>query len=237
MQVPLATGECLYARFEFLNLIAARAADIIQPDVCVCGGLLEMRKIAAIAEAHYVTIAPHNPMGPIATAVNVHFAAATHNFKILEYVIPCRLQMDGIRPGSVPACGRIPRTQRPSWIGHRGERRRAGGLRPTPLAAHGARPSRWVHWVHLEAAIGGQVKAKSKNPLPLKFPAYGVFLLKRPKGTKSRRWAPGPALCMARIPSPDSRHTPACRPRMTTYLGGGTEERALLWRCSLFEIR
>ncbi len=88
MQVPLATGECLYARFEFLNLIAARAADIIQPDVCVCGGLLEMRKIAAIAEAHYVTIAPHNPMGPIATAVNVHFAAATHNFKILEYVIP-----------------------------------------------------------------------------------------------------------------------------------------------------
>lgn len=88
MRVPLATGEGLYTRFEFLDLMAAQAADIIQPDVCVCGGLLEMRKIAAIAEAHYVTIAPHNPMGPIATAVNVHFAAATHNFKILEYVNP-----------------------------------------------------------------------------------------------------------------------------------------------------
>ena len=88
MQVPLATGECLYTRFEFLDLIAAQAADIIQPDVCVCGGLLEMRKIAAIAEAHYVTVAPHNPMGPIATAVNVHFAAASHNFKVLEYVDP-----------------------------------------------------------------------------------------------------------------------------------------------------
>ena len=88
MQVPLATGECLYTRFEFLDLIAAQGADIIQPDVCVCGGLLEMRKIAAIAEAHYVTVAPHNPMGPLATAVNVHFAAATPNFEILEYINP-----------------------------------------------------------------------------------------------------------------------------------------------------
>lgn len=88
MQVPLATGECLYTRFEFLNLLAAQGADIIQPDICTCGGLLEMRKIAAIAEAHYVTVAPHNPMGPLATAVNLHFAAATPNFSILEYLLP-----------------------------------------------------------------------------------------------------------------------------------------------------
>ena len=51
MQVPLATGESLFGRFEFLNLISARGADIIQPDVCICGGLLALRKIAAIAEA------------------------------------------------------------------------------------------------------------------------------------------------------------------------------------------
>ena len=88
MQVPLATGESLYTRFEFLDIIAGQGADIIQPDICVCGGLLEMRKIAAIAEAHYVSVAPHNPMGPLATAVNVHFAAATPNFKILEYLLP-----------------------------------------------------------------------------------------------------------------------------------------------------
>ena len=88
MRVPLATGESLYGRFEFLELLAAQGADIIQPDVCICGGLLEMRKIAAIAEAHYVSVAPHNPMGPLATAVNVHFAAATPNFKILEYILP-----------------------------------------------------------------------------------------------------------------------------------------------------
>ena len=92
MQVPLATGESLYTRFEFLDLLACQGADIIQPDVCVCGGLLEMRKIAAIAEAHYVSVAPHNPMGPLATAVNVHFAAATPNFKILEYLLPTQTE-------------------------------------------------------------------------------------------------------------------------------------------------
>lgn len=88
MPVPLATGESLYGRFEFLDLMNGQGADIIQPDVCICGGLLEMRKIAAIAEAHYITVAPHNPMGPLATAVNVHFAAASANFKILEYINP-----------------------------------------------------------------------------------------------------------------------------------------------------
>ena len=58
IQVPLATGESLFGRFEFLNLIAARGADIIQPDVCICGDFLALRKIAAIAEAHYLSVAP-----------------------------------------------------------------------------------------------------------------------------------------------------------------------------------
>ena len=84
----LATGESLYSRFEFLRLLQARGCDIIQPDICVVGGLLEMRKIAALAEAHYETVAPHNPMGPLATAVNVHFSAAQPNFRILEYRLP-----------------------------------------------------------------------------------------------------------------------------------------------------
>ena len=83
--VPLATGEMLYTRYEFRDLLAAKAVDIIQPDICLTGGLWEMKKIAAMAEAHYVTVAPHNPCGPIATAVNVHFAAGTTNFLILEY--------------------------------------------------------------------------------------------------------------------------------------------------------
>lgn len=85
MTVPLATGESLYSRFEFLALLSAGGADIIQPDICVVGGITEMRRIAAIAEAHYVSIAPHNPMGPLATAVNIHFCATQPNFKVLEY--------------------------------------------------------------------------------------------------------------------------------------------------------
>jgi galactonate dehydratase len=85
---PLATGESLYNRFEVLRLLQVRGCDIIQPDVCVVGGLTEMRRIAAIAGAHFVSIAPHNPMGPLATAVNVHFCAAEPGFKILEYRLP-----------------------------------------------------------------------------------------------------------------------------------------------------
>jgi galactonate dehydratase len=85
---PLATGESLYSRFEFLRLLQANGADIIQPDVCVVGGLTEMRHISALAAAHFVSIAPHNPMGPLATAINVHFCASQPNFKILEYRLP-----------------------------------------------------------------------------------------------------------------------------------------------------
>lgn len=84
----LATGESLYNRNEFLRLLQVKGADLIQPDICVVGGISEMRRIATIAEAFFVGIAPHNPMGPLATAVNVHFSAATQNFRILEYRLP-----------------------------------------------------------------------------------------------------------------------------------------------------
>lgn len=88
LRVPLATGEALYNRWEFLRLLQVQGADIIQPDIAVVGGLTEMRKIATIASAFYVPVAPHNPMGPLATAHNLHFAAACPNFKILEYRLP-----------------------------------------------------------------------------------------------------------------------------------------------------
>ena len=86
VDVPIATGEMLYTKYEFRDLLVRGAADIVQPDVCCAGGLLEQKKIAAMAEAFYVTIAPHNPLGPVATAVNVQLAACTPNFLILEYL-------------------------------------------------------------------------------------------------------------------------------------------------------
>ncbi|MFB9949335.1 galactarate dehydratase [Rhizobium puerariae] len=88
LQCTLATGESLYSRYEFLRLLQVKGTDLIQPDICVVGGITEMKRIATLAEAFYVGIAPHNPMGPLATAVNVHFSAAQQNFKILEYRLP-----------------------------------------------------------------------------------------------------------------------------------------------------
>ena len=85
--IPIATGEMLYTKYEFRDVIAARAADILQPDLLLCGGLLEAKKIAAMAEAHYLTMAPHNPLGPVSTAVSAQFAISTPNFLILEYQI------------------------------------------------------------------------------------------------------------------------------------------------------
>jgi len=86
--VPIATGEELYTKYQFHDVMIAGAADILQPDLCIVGGLLEAKKIAAEAEANYLTVAPHNPLGPVATAVCVHFAASTPNFIILEYHDP-----------------------------------------------------------------------------------------------------------------------------------------------------
>ncbi len=86
INIPIATGEMLYTKYEFRDLLVRQAADIIQPDICCTGGILECKKIAAMAEAFYVPLAPHNPMGPVATAVNVHLAASIPNFLILEYI-------------------------------------------------------------------------------------------------------------------------------------------------------
>jgi galactonate dehydratase len=85
MTTPLATGECLYTKFEFNDIIKADAADILQPDLFVSGGFTEGKKIAAMAEANYKNIAPHHPVSPLATYINVHFALSIPNFLILEY--------------------------------------------------------------------------------------------------------------------------------------------------------
>ena len=83
--VPIATGEQLYTKNQFRNLLVREATDFIQPDVCATGGLLELKKIAAMAESFCVSVIPHNPLGPVATVVNANFAACTSNFVILEY--------------------------------------------------------------------------------------------------------------------------------------------------------
>jgi galactonate dehydratase len=84
VRVPIATGERLVSRYQFRELYEQQACHIIQPDLCHCGGLWEAKKIAAAAETYYMGVAPHNPLGPIANAVALHFALSTPNFLIQE---------------------------------------------------------------------------------------------------------------------------------------------------------
>lgn len=83
--VRLAAGERLYSRFEYREVIENQLLDIVQPDICHCGGITEIRKIAAMVEPYHILLAPHNPNGPVATAASLHVSAATQNFDILEF--------------------------------------------------------------------------------------------------------------------------------------------------------
>lgn len=82
--IPVATGERLTTKWEFARVIENRAASILQPDLGRSGGILETKKIAAMAEAHHIQIAPHCYCGPIVGAANIQLAATLPNFLILE---------------------------------------------------------------------------------------------------------------------------------------------------------
>jgi len=82
--IPIATGERLTTKHEFARVLATGAAAILQPNVGRVGGLLEAKKIAAMAEAHYAQIAPHLYCGPVVGAANIQLAAGIPNFLVLE---------------------------------------------------------------------------------------------------------------------------------------------------------
>ena len=81
---PIALGERLYSRWDFKPFFESGAVDIIQPDLSHAGGLLECRKIAAMAEAYDIAVAPHCPLGPLALAACLQLAACTPNVAIQE---------------------------------------------------------------------------------------------------------------------------------------------------------
>ncbi len=82
--IPLATGERIFTKFGFREILEKRAAKIIQPDVCYAGGITELRLIAGMAEAYYTPVAPHNPQGPCSMAASYQIAACIPNFLIQE---------------------------------------------------------------------------------------------------------------------------------------------------------
>jgi len=82
--IPLATGERIFTKWGFREILEKHAAMILQPDVCYAGGITELRLIAGMAEAYYAPIAPHNPQGPCSLAASLQVAASIPNFLIQE---------------------------------------------------------------------------------------------------------------------------------------------------------
>ena len=82
--IPIATGERLFTKYDFKRLLALGGVDIVQPDLSHAGGITEVRKIAAMAEAYDVALAPHCPLGPIALAACLQIDAVSYNAVIQE---------------------------------------------------------------------------------------------------------------------------------------------------------
>jgi galactonate dehydratase len=100
--IPIAAGERLVHRRDFLPLLQSGAIAVAQPDVCHAGGITEVKRIAALCDTFGVSMAPHNPLGPIATMVNIHLGFAMSNFLIQEVMrsdVPWR---DDIVSGVTP---------------------------------------------------------------------------------------------------------------------------------------
>ena len=84
--IPIATGERVFTKWGFREVLEKKAASILQPDLCHAGGITEVRLIAGMAEAYYAAIAPHNPLGPISLASGLQLSASIPNFLIQEQV-------------------------------------------------------------------------------------------------------------------------------------------------------
>lgn len=84
--IPIATGERIFTKWGFREILEKGAASILQPDLCHAGGIFEGRLIAGMAEAYYAAIAPHNPLGPISLAAGLQLAASIPNFLCQEQV-------------------------------------------------------------------------------------------------------------------------------------------------------
>ena len=84
--IPVATGERIFTTWGFRDVLGQQAAAVVQPDLAHCGGILQGRKIAAIAEATYAGVAPHNPLSPVNMRASLHLDAAIPHFVIQEWV-------------------------------------------------------------------------------------------------------------------------------------------------------
>jgi galactonate dehydratase len=119
VSTPIATGERLIGVHAFRDLLEKRAASVLQPDLIHTGGITEARRIAALCEAYRVSLAPHNPQGPVSTAASLEFGFATPSYIICEAVhldVPWR--KDVVREGfTIEPKGRIVRPNTKPGLG------------------------------------------------------------------------------------------------------------------------
>jgi galactonate dehydratase len=143
--IPIAAGERLCTLREFDSLFRARAVAVAQPDVCHVGGVTGVRRIAALAEAAGITLAPHNPLGPVATMVNLHLGFAISDFLIQEVMradVPWR---DEVVDSSFQIVrGRVSQPTRPG-IGIEVDEHGA--------ARHPYQPEEIVRWFHDDDSV------------------------------------------------------------------------------------
>lgn len=85
--VPIAAGERLFGKYAYRELIEKQAVSVIQPDICHVGGIFEGRKIAAMAENYYMSVAPHNPLGPVSLASCLQLDTCIPNFLVQEHPV------------------------------------------------------------------------------------------------------------------------------------------------------
>ena len=87
-RIPVASGERISTRWGYWDVLNKQAVSVIQPDIICCGGILETKKVAAMAQVHYIGVAPHSASGPALAAASIHLDACTPNFLIQELFYP-----------------------------------------------------------------------------------------------------------------------------------------------------
>jgi len=120
VRIPVAAGERVYTRYGFRPMLEAHAVDIVQPDIALAGGILETKKIAAMAEAYDVRVQPHVCGSPLSTAMALHLDACIPNFAIQEIypywqTMPGYIEIVDDAPEARIKNGRLEISDRPGW--------------------------------------------------------------------------------------------------------------------------
>lgn len=143
--VPIATGERLFGKWDFRELLTQDAAALWQPDLAHCGGISEGLRIAAMAELNFAGVAPHNPQGPVNTMASAHLAMAIPNFVALEFLYDRPPFENELITSPLPVDAGWLTVPRTPGLGIE--------LDLEGCAAHPYRPSDQPHWFHEDGAV------------------------------------------------------------------------------------